>query len=674
MSDFPFVQLRGITRSYQMGMTEFSALQGVDLDIDEGEFVAVVGPSGSGKSSLMYILGCLDTPTSGTYRLAGREVSGLSDDVLSRVRNEEIGFVFQQYNLLSELKVMDNISLGMVYGGFPNRPRNQVARSFAEHFGLGRHLGHKANELSGGQMQRVAIARALAGQPRLILADEPTGNLDSSTSEEIMQVFRQLNRDGHTILLVTHDAYVAKQAKRIVKISDGRIVEDESNIDFRTPGQTIYDVDVRDVAREVEAIKEGEEKRSVSLLDTVRMALREGMLGKKGRTFLTMLGIIFGVAAVIAMNSITQGGKQRQLEQLQQIGLNNIQVRDKGMAGVSLLSARELNPYGVSHTDIEALREYLPEIEAMAAWRSLKAELRYDDRVVRDGRVLGVRGDYEDVVNFYVRHGRFLVPEDEERFHRVCVLGSSMVKELGLGDEPLGKWIIVGDEPFKVVGIMESREFGASEVKDVRIEDRNRDVYLPYASLQTYFKKLPFASQFDTVSLRMEDEERLIETSKYVHHIISDLHNEAEDFEVLVPLEKLRQAQETKEVFNVMIVVIAAISLVVGGIGIMNIMLANVTERTREIGIRRAVGASRKNVLYQFLAESLLISAAGGVLGLIAGVAVGKFLELAFAFPVAFGGVIMAVAVLVSVFIGIGFGIYPAWLAARMDPVDALRA
>ncbi|MFT5128821.1 MAG: macrolide transport system ATP-binding/permease protein [Rhodothermales bacterium] len=656
------IELKDVVRTYRMGEGEFHALRGVDLRVDPGEFVAIVGPSGSGKSTLMYLLGCLDTPTSGQYMLGDADVATLSDRKLSNVRNREIGFVFQHYNLLTDLNVIENIALGLAYAGSARSKRRSVAKSFAERFGLENHMRHRSSELSGGQMQRVAIGRALASSPRLILADEPTGNLDSVTGREIMHLLKQLHRAGHTLILVTHDQSVAEQAERIVRIVDGRIVSDERNAGYVPASE------------EGEPIPECPRGRGVSLFDSLRMAVREGLLAKKGRTVLTMLGIIFGIGAVIAMNGITEGGKQKQLQQIRQIGLNNVQVHDPGFEGARLLRERRANPYGLNATDIRTIREYLPELDALTAWKTIRADLQNGVHQIPDRTIFGVYGDFQHVTNFHVGKGRFLNEQDEERYHRVCVLGDAVAEQLNLGPDPLNSWIVIGDEHFRVVGIMGHRDFTQSDVRDLQIRDRNQDIYIPYASLRTYYKKDAYDSQFDIISLRLSSEDALLPQSQYLHRMLRKLHHDAEDFEISVPLEKLKQAQETKEVFNVIIVIIAAISLLVGGIGIMNIMLANVTERTREIGIRRAVGASRSDVLNQFVIEALLISLLGGCFGLGLGLLGGAIIEAIFAFPVAFNPLIMAVAIMVSVLVGLVFGIYPAWLAARMDPVEALRS
>ena len=691
----PLIELRGITRLYQVGDTEVRALDGVDLSIHPGEFVAIVGPSGSGKSTLMYLLGCLDRPTSGSYRLEGREISTASDTDLSRVRNRAIGYVFQSFNLLPTLSVTDNVALGLVYAGSPLAERTAQANGYAERFGLGQRLAHKPLELSGGQMQRVAIARGLAARPHLILADEPTGNLDSKTGAEILTAFKALHAEGHTIIIVTHDPSVAAQAARQIRIVDGKITADVVNGDFihGTPvakAETPTASDRADIRADIRAESSPEsgvysgglqattrgDAEGVRPGDLLRMAWHEGLAAHPLRTALTMLGIVFGIAAVISMTAITEGGKEEQLRQIRQIGASNIQIRSLDLEGTRLARVRRVNPEGVSAADFAAVSEaFRPtgELTAGAAWKGLKAELKFGEKSVDWANVLGVVGSFEKVVDFHVGSGRFLVAADEAERRRVCVLGSTVAEGLFGLDDPMSKVIVIGDEPFTVVGVMGRKGFSAGGVGDTAVVDRNNDCYLPHASLLAYFRKLERSSPFDSISLRMNGDAGLLEQSERVRRMISELHQGADDFAVAVPLEALRQAQRTKEVFNVIIVVIAAISLVVGGIGIMNIMLASVTERTREIGIRRAVGASRSDIMRQFLAEAVLIATAGGLLGLFLGVGAALLIQAVFAFTVTFNGWIMLVATATSMAIGIGFGLYPAWKAARMDPVEALR-
>jgi putative ABC transport system ATP-binding protein len=230
MSD-PIIRIRDLTREYAMGSEIIHALRGVTLDIQRNEYVAIMGPSGSGKSTLMNVLGCLDTPNSGEYWLNGQEVSRLSDDALARVRNREIGFVFQTFNLLPRATALHNVELPLVYAGVPARARRDQAAAALTQVGLADRMDHRPNELSGGQRQRVAIARALVNQPSILLADEPTGNLDSVTSEEIMRVFGELHAGGQTVLMVTHEPDIAACAARIVTLRDGRIESDRSTRD-----------------------------------------------------------------------------------------------------------------------------------------------------------------------------------------------------------------------------------------------------------------------------------------------------------------------------------------------------------------------------------------------------------------------------------------------------------
>jgi putative ABC transport system permease protein len=389
---------------------------------------------------------------------------------------------------------------------------------------------------------------------------------------------------------------------------------------------------------------------------------------------------------VIAMTAITEGGKEEQLKQIRAIGMNAIHLTARELEGARLARARRLNPDGLALRDLAVLREHLGGITAASAFKLVRAEVKADGAAADpaasqpaadeddDLRVLGVVGEWEEVTGGAVAHGRFLREDDSAASRRVCVLGDAVATRLvGGGSASLGRIVLIGGEPFTVVGVMARRATAGGGVGDSGTADRNRDLYIPLGTVRTHFPRGEQASELDGISLRMADDTRLISQAEDARRIVAALHLGADDLSVAVPLELMRQAQRTKEVFNVIITVIAAIALIVGGIGIMNIMLAAVTERTREIGVRRAVGASRSDILRQFLTEALLIAVAGGVLGLVVGIGGGLLIEAVFGFPVAFSGAIMVISTGTAMTVGVAFGIYPAWKAARMDPVEALR-
>lgn len=653
------IELENISKQYHMGSNIIPVLSGVNLTIEEGEFISIMGPSGSGKSTLMNILGCLDQPTSGSYTLKGNRIDILEDEALSQIRNRDIGFVFQSFNLLQENSGIDNIMLPLLYRGVSKADRRQTALDFAESMGMKDRYTHKPNEMSGGQAQRIAIARALVGKPQIILADEPTGNLDSKTGKEIMEIFEKLHQQGHTIIMVTHDEKLARRAKRIVRIKDGVIESDEV-----TNEKTSY--------LENKVLEKETGTGKLTLRDLFSISIKEGLFSHPMRTFLTMLGVLFGVAAVIAIVAINEGARKEALDQIQQMGLNNIRVKSLKMTEQERRDARIKLSSGLGLEDYKAILS-IPTIKCAVPIKNINAEVLYKDIKPRS-KIIGTLPVYERVANFYAHEGRFLKDDDVKYFKRVCILGATIKEKLFSNEKCLGEKIYIGPEVYTVIGVMQSKNKPRGVAKAVSSNDLNSNIYIPISCAQKRFKQEKFANQYDEISIMVDISDNMHKTANVISRLIMKQHHNVNDFEVVVPEELLRQSRKTQEIFDIVMVCIAGISLLVGGIGIMNIMLATVTERVKEIGIRRAIGASQKDILSQFLVEALTISIMGGVLGILLGwsltIIISKYLD--------WQTVVSALSVFigfgVAAVVGIIFGIYPAWRASLLDPIIALNS
>jgi len=653
----PLIQLRKARKTYTMGQHEVHALDEVDLEIQSGEFTAIVGASGSGKSTMMHILGCLDGLTSGSYLLAGEDMSKAGDSHLSSIRNRRIGFVFQQFNLLPNLTVRENIALPLAYAGIGRMERLQKAEDMAEKVGLKARLDHRPNELSGGQCQRVAIARALIHDPEILFADEPTGALDSRTGAEIMELLKSLHAKGLTILLVTHDVDIAENANRMIRLSDGRIIEDLE----REPPLS-----------KVEPRHAPERDCRLGFADMMRIGIREGLLAHKLRTLLTMLGVIIGVASVIAMSSFSAGSKQKQADQIRALGSNLIRILDRRLEGADLYSARAGGSNGLSREDATVLRDSIDTIQKMAMVRDLDVDVTFGNLPLPNARVRAVRGDYLEVNNLALAEGAALSEEHNQLRRRVAVLGGGLVPEgQKAGDLP-GRDIQIGGQPYRIAGVLEGKVLDQTELEAVGANDSNLELLIPLETALNRFTYLPLRSELDEVQFQLEREELLAEVGTRIRRILDVRHRGVEDYDLVIPMDLLKSQQESQKLLDLLSLCISAISLVVGGIGIMNIMLASVTERLREIGIRRAVGARAEDIRNQFLMEATLISMSGGVLGL--GLAMGGVVLASspLDFPVVFTPGIMSVAFLASFSTGLGFGAYPAIQAASQNLVDIL--
>ncbi len=658
------LRITGLCREYAMGATTVRALEAATLTIRRGEFVMIVGSSGSGKSTLMHLLGCLDRPTAGSYRLGDQEVATLDDETLSGVRNQKLGFVFQRFNLLPDLTVVENIAVPLVYAGLDRIARREAAAAIGRQLGLADRLTHKPSELSGGQCQRVAIARALVNRPEILFADEPTGNLDSTTGREIMELLYRLNDQGYTIIMVTHDRDLAEEGTRKLVMRDGRIVSDEPGRRAAMPKLA------SGLAADPKTFSRMTGGR-LGLFDLVRIGFREGLLAHKLRSALTMLGIIIAVAGVIAMSSFSQGSKKKQENQIKALGANLIRVIDALFEGEKLTTTRQAGSPGLSLDDLQRIRRTVAGVETATASRGIKLNATGTAGDL-GATISGVCGDYLAVNNLRVAEGRFIDTSDEETSARVAVIGEAIRRKLGDAGAP-GNHLLLGGQPYEIVGVLAGRDVDIKGLEATGASDANYDILLPLRTVLARTRAIDLRSELDEIQIKLSAPELLYSAGTSIRRIIQAAHGGVEDFRLVVPLELLKQKQQAQRLLDVLTLCIAGIALVVGGIGIMNIMLASVTERTKEIGVRRAVGASEKGILHQFLSEAVILSVTGGIAGLVLATGVVLVACPLLDLPIVFSPGIIVLAVGAAIATGLVFGLYPARQAARMDPVEALR-
>ena len=639
----PLIELRGITRTYYNGEIATQVLHGVDLAIYPGEFVAIMGASGSGKSTLMNIIGCLDRPSSGEYLFEGRNVADFDSDDLARLRREYFGFVFQSYNLLPGISAAANVEMPATYSGLTQEARRQRASSLLAQLGLGERLHHKPNQLSGGQQQRVSIARALMNGGRIILADEPTGALDSRSGEEVMKLLQELSGQGYTIILITHDAEVAAHADRLIEIRDGRVVAD--------PGPAIN----RNSPSTENTVVHGTPSFFAELRAGGKTALRS-LMGNVFRTVLTLLGIVIGVASVITMLAIGDGAKKEVVERISAMGSNLLLVRP---GGPNQLGGR----WGVSTLvpeDVTALNE-LPNLVAIPELTGGQT-LRYGTED-HSAEVNATSSSFPVARQWNVAHGTFFDMEDESAYATVAVLGKTVADKLFGQRDPLGEYLIINNILFQVIGVMSER--GASPMG----QDQDDVVLVPFTtgSLRIFGQ-----SFLRNITIAVSDPDLMDATQAAAQELLLARHG-TEDFTIRNMASLIDTVSETQNTMTILLASIAAISLLVGGIGVMNIMLVSVTERTREIGVRMATGARQRHILQQFLIEALVVSALGGIIGVILGLSATALVG-SFGTPVSYSMLPVVLAFSCAFATGLIFGFLPARKAAGLDPVAALAS
>lgn len=644
----PLLELVHVSKIFRNGDTAIQALNNVSLAINQGEFVAILGQSGSGKSTLMHILGCLDTPSSGSYKVSGRETATLSPDTLATLRRETFGFVFQRYNLLSTDTARENVEMPAIYAGIPKEARVIRSHQLLQRLGLGDRTTHPPSKLSGGQQQRVAIARALMNNPLVILADEPTGALDSQSGKEVMDLLKGLHQEGTTIILITHDQHVANHANRRIHLYDGKIQEG-SGTSFSSTSPPIS------LATRKPASSSANGQWPI-IMEAIIMAIR-ALRVNMFRTGLTLLGIIIGVASVITMLAIGNGSKQKILAQISAMGTDLLVIRP-GAPGIrgggDIITLVPEDADAINRLDNIAMA--IPE-------RSGRFTVRYGNLDYQT-TIQGVGDGFPMARNWATTEGQFFDKRDVTGYAPVVVLGQTVLKNLFPdGDSPIGKFILVQNVPFQVIGTMAKR--GASPGGN----DQDDVTFIP---ITTGMIRLFGKNYLSSITVKVATPEAIFTTQETITSLLKERHR-TEDFSVRNMAFFMETATATQNTLTVLLGTVAAISLLVGGIGVMNIMLVSVTERTREIGIRMATGARQQDIALQFNIEALMVCALGGILGIGLGLLTGGILKLS-GMSVIFTLFPALLAFICAFLTGLVFGYLPARKAARLDPVIALAS
>lgn len=634
------IEIEKLNKYFGTGENQAHILKDINLSIDQGDFVAIIGASGSGKSTLMNIIGCLDTASTGVCRIDGKETIAMNADELSDLRQRKFGFIFQRYNLLAALNANENVALPAVYAGMPSRERKARADALLDKLGLKAKTQNRPNQLSGGQQQRVSIARALMNGGEIILADEPTGALDSKSGETVLEILQDLHREGHTIIMVTHDPNIAATASRVIEIKDGRIIKDER--------QQPYQHEQKLTKGEYRAPRFWDQ-----LVESFKMAT-SAIMAHKLRALLTMLGIVIGIASVISVVALGRGTQQQVLSNINSLGTNTMTI----MNGTGFGDRRANLTKNLTVSDAELLNKQ-GFVDSTTPLSNLSATVIYGNTNVT-GAVNGVGEQYLNVKGMKMVSGRFFNANEVKEAAQVVVIDANTQKDLGIIAPVEGKVILVDKKPLKIIGLAEESN---------NMHQTSLKLWTPYTTLM---QRISGEKHIDSLTVKVKDEVESQTAEKSVISLLSAKHGKKDFF--IMNSDTIKQTiTSTTNTLTLLISSIALISLVVGGIGVMNIMLVSVTERTKEIGVRMAIGAKQRNILQQFLIEAILICLLGGVIGiLLAGTIITLFNTLGSNFKMLLSLESVVLAVFFSTLIGVVFGYMPAKNASKLNPIIAL--